>query len=103
MKNRKAAMLLWASHVFYCLFLPVWFIFFGLSMRMFDDPKLEGNILAIVLKYVIGAYPFVVIAVIVVTWLSYQKEIWKKMILVNALPIVWIGPILLLFLFANFI
>ncbi|PPA69776.1 hypothetical protein [Jeotgalibacillus proteolyticus] len=103
MKNNKAALLLWASHGFYIIFLPVWFMFFGLTVMGQDENAQAGNIAGVITEYAIGAYPVILLIVIAISWSSYHKRNWKKMILTNVIPLLWIAPILLTFLFANLV
>ncbi|TDL33071.1 hypothetical protein E2R51_10465 [Jeotgalibacillus sp. S-D1] len=102
MKNSKAAILLWSSQVFYLLFIPVWFAFFGLTMMMTQEEQ-QLSVFSDVLVYMAGAYPVVLIFTIAMSWTAYHKKNWKKMIITNSLPILWIAPILLTFLIANFL
>lgn len=102
MKNSKAAILLWASQVFYVLFIPVWFTFFGLTVMMKQEED-ESGIFSELLVYLAGAYPVVLIFTIALSWIAYHKRDWKKMILTNSVSILWIAPILLTFLIANFL
>ncbi|KIL52814.1 hypothetical protein [Jeotgalibacillus campisalis] len=99
MKNRSLIILIWASQLFYVLFLPIWFTFFGLTVIRSEQS--QSPFLSAAAEYIAGAYPVVLLAVIVLSWSAYRKRKLKKMILINTIPILWIAPILITFLVAN--
>ncbi|KIL43377.1 hypothetical protein KP77_30830 [Jeotgalibacillus alimentarius] len=98
MKNAKVALLLFGSQFFYLLFLPVWFTFYGVSLMNIEQ---DGSFAGRMVLYAVGSYPVVLMVAIVISWMSYHRYNWKKMLLVNSLPIIWIAPILFTFIFAT--
>ncbi|MDG5472754.1 hypothetical protein P6709_13435 [Jeotgalibacillus sp. ET6] len=97
-KNRSIIVLLAASQLFYILFLPIWFTFFGLTVITSEQSE---SFLLTIAEYIVGAYPVVLIAAAIVTWSAWRKGKLKKMLLLNTIPILWIAPILITFLLAN--
>ncbi|TFD99868.1 hypothetical protein [Jeotgalibacillus sp. R-1-5s-1] len=98
MKNTKVALLLFGSQFFYVLFVPIWFTFYGVTIVNMEQ---DGSFAGRVLLYLVGSYPIVMIASIVIAWMSYHRYQWRKMLLVNGVPIIYIAPILFMIIIAT--
>lgn len=98
MKIKKLRFILLGSHVLYVAFLPVWFLFFGVSAVAVSE---SGSLLDQVSYYAVAAYPFVMLGAVILSWMHYRRGEAKKMLMINGLPMLWIIPILALFFIAN--
>ncbi len=102
MKHSRAVVILAVSQVFYLIFTAVWAVFFGLSVMMFDSTTPEESPGLGVLFYTIMVYPGVVIATAVISWICYVRSKYTACYVWNAVPLLWVIPIIGLFTWAIF-
>ena len=102
MKNGKAFFILLFSQVIYSLFLFIWMLFSFMSMMMFDAPGWETNWGLLALFSFIIIYPAVLILAVIMSWLSYKKEKYRRAYIWDALPFLWFIPILAMIFYSNF-
>lgn len=68
---------------------------------MFDAPGSQNNLLLVTLYSIIVAYPLGLIAGTISSWISYRRQKFKLAYLLNSIPLLWLLPIVGLFIYAN--
>lgn len=76
-------------------------VFIGFAAMMFDAPGSEHNAMLVTLYAVIVAYPLGLIGGIISSWIAYKRRKFKLAYILNAIPLLWILPIVGLFVYAN--
>lgn len=84
------------SQIIYVLALIPWLFTFGVSFFAFDSGFSVGSVLFVV---VIGVYPIFMITSSIVAW-CIHKRYKRAAIITNCVPMLWIGSIGTLVLYA---
>ncbi|WP_127533611.1 hypothetical protein [Paenibacillus kobensis] len=84
------------SQVIYVVLLLVWLFIAGMSVMMFDDPQAVNDITTWLVFIFILLYPVGVIVSIVAGWVVFARGRYKRMLIWNAIPLVWIIPLIIL-------
>jgi hypothetical protein len=103
MKNKKAFYTLLSTQMIYGLFLIVWMFFAGMSVMMFDSPGSENSVLLWAIFSAIVAYPLGLIVGVIMSWINYSRQKYKRAYWYNCIPLIWVVPIIGFLGYANFI
>lgn len=99
--KRLAKIILILSQCIYVLFLIVWLFFAMMTLMMFDAPGSEGNTGLVLLYVLIWLYPLGLLTGLIGSWIAYRKKKIRKALLLNAIPLIWLLPIVGVIIYAN--
>ncbi|MNG20707.1 hypothetical protein D3C84_1049850 [compost metagenome] len=88
------------SQVIYVLLLLVWLFIAGMSVMLFDDPQAANDVTTWLIFTFILLYPVGVLVSIVVGWVVFARGKYKRMLIWNAIPLIWIIPLIVLSVYA---
>ncbi len=96
MKRSTAMILLIGSQLIYVVSLIGWLFVLGMSAMGFDDPKAMNSVMLwLILAYIL-VYPAAVLISAVAAWIKFARGRLKAALIWNAVPLLWLVPLLVL-------
>ncbi|MBB6634838.1 hypothetical protein [Cohnella thailandensis] len=99
MKNVKTALYLLLSQFIYLLMCAPWFLVALTSIMAFADPNALSSIAGLGLMFFVWLYPAAFVGAAVTCWIFYHKGKFKRAAWMNLLPLLWIVPLVLFFMY----
>ncbi|MFD0589160.1 hypothetical protein ACFQZE_14255 [Paenibacillus sp. GCM10027627] len=101
MKNGKVALLLILTQTGYAVFTIFWFITALMSFMMFTSPDIFTNLPVMSMIIYVWVYPIVLLVSVISSWAFYHRRSFKGAVIAGLIPLLWVVPILWIFLFNN--
>lgn len=79
------------SQIFYVLLGVLWFVFWAMSVMMFDAGVTTS---AAIIFGILSLYPVAVIVCGVLAWLFYRKKRRRAALYVNLVPMLWVVAVI---------